>query len=106
MTRQSKSDIFLGSQPPPAKPKGLIDALSEIQQYYVVERQGSLIPEDFFTYGGKLAFFEVGFKGAFLSGMLTAVLIPFGMGVFQRYIPVFGTYEPSFFDRLFAIILS
>jgi hypothetical protein len=106
MTRQSKNDVFLGSQPHPAKPKGLIDALSEIQQYYVVERSGSLIPEDFFTIGGKLAFFEVGFKGAFLSGLVSALLIPFAIGVFERYIPIFGSYEPSLFDQFFALILS
>jgi hypothetical protein len=106
MTRESRNDVFLGSQPQPSKPKGLIDALSEIQQYFVVERSGSVISEDFLTIGGKLAFFEVGFKGAFLSGLVTAFLTPFAIGVFERYIPIFGSYDPSLFDRVFAIVLA
>lgn len=103
---EKRDDVFLGSQPNAAKPRGLIDALSEIQQYYVVERTGSPIPEDFFTIGGKLSFFEVGFKAAFLSGVVSALLLPFAFGVFQRYIPIFGAYVPSFFDKAFALILA
>jgi len=103
---EKRGDVFLGSQPHPEKPKGMVDALSEIQQYYVVERSGSPIPEDFFTIGGKLAFFEVGFKAAFLSGMVSALLIPFAFGVIERNIPIFGSYEPSLFDRVFALILA
>jgi len=106
MSEKSKGDVFLGNPLPAGKPKGLIDALSEIQQYYVVERSGSPIPEDFFTIGGKLAFFEVGFKAAFLSGMVSALLTPFAFGVIQRYIPIFGSYEPSLFDRIFALVLA
>jgi hypothetical protein len=106
MSEKSKGDIFLGVSPPPHKPKGLVDALSEIQQYYVVERSGSPIPEDFFTLGGKLAFFEVGFRAAFLSGIVSALLMPFAFGVIERYIPIFGSYNPSLFDRIFAIVLS
>ncbi len=103
---EKRGDVFLGNQPHPDKPKGLVDALSEIQQYYVVERSGSPIPEDFFTIGGKLAFFEVGFRAAFVSGMVSALLTPFAFGVVERYIPIFGTYEPSLFDRAFALILA
>ncbi len=103
---EKRDDVFLGSQPNAAKPRGLIDALSEIQQYYVVERTGSPIPEDFFTIGGKLSFFEVGFKAAFLSGMVSALLTPFAFGVIQRYIPIFGSYETSLFDKAFALVLA
>ena len=103
---EKRGDVFLGSQPHPEKPRGMVDALSEIQQYYVVERSGSPIPEDFFTIGGKLAFFEVGFKAAFLSGMVSALLMPFAFGVIERHIPIFGSYEPSLFDRVFALVLA
>jgi len=106
MSEKSKGDIFVGVSPPPHKPKGLVDALSEIQQYFVVERSGSPIPDDFFTIGGKLAFFEVGFRAAFLSGIVSALLMPFAFGVIERYIPIFGSYNPSLFDRIFAIVLS
>lgn len=106
MSEKSRGDIFLGTTPPPGKPKGLVDALSEIQQYYVVERSGSPIPDDFFTLGGKLGFFEVGFRAAFLSGIVSALLMPFAFGVIEKYIPIFGSYDPSLFDRIFALVLS
>lgn len=102
----STGDVFIGSTAYPGKPKGLLDALSEIQQYYVVERTGSTIPEDFLTFSGKLAFFEVGAKGAVVSGLISAMLTPIAVGVIERYIPIFGSYEPSFFDKFFAFILA
>ncbi len=102
----SRDDIFLGGQAPPPKPKGLLDAISEIQQYYVVERSGSAIPEDFFTISGRLAFFEVGFKGGFISGLVSALLSPFAIGVIERYIPIFGDTNPTLFDTIFAFFLS
>ena len=101
-----RGDVFLGSPNAPGKPKGLLDAISEIQQYYVVERSGSTIPEDFFTISGKLAFFEVGFKGGFVCGLISAMLTPLAIGVFELYIPIFGTRDPSVFDRVFAFLLA
>lgn len=106
MSEKSKGDIFLGMPSPKGKPKGLVDALSEIQQYYVVERSGSSIPEDFFTIGGKLSFFEVGFRASFLCGIVSALLMPFAFGVVEKHIPIFGSYDPSLFDRIFALVLS
>ncbi|MCK9195403.1 MAG: hypothetical protein M0P16_00300 [Syntrophales bacterium] len=101
-----RGDVFLGSQPTPGKPKGLLDAISEIQQYYVVERSGSTIPVDFFTLAGKLAFFEVGFKGAFISGLVSAFLTPIAIGVIERYLPIFGSYDPTFYDKCFAFLIA
>jgi len=81
-------------------------SLTEIQQYYVVERTGSEIPEEFFTISGKLAFFEVGFKGGFVSGLTSALLTPFAIGVVERYIPIFGNAEPTPYDKFFAFMLA
>lgn len=101
-----RDDIFLGGQAPPPKPKGLLDAISEIQQYYVVERSGSAIPEDFFTITGRLAFYEVGFKGGLISGLVSTLLSPFAIGVMEKYIPIFGDTNPTLFDAIFAFFLS
>jgi len=102
----SKGDVFLGTTPYPGSPKGLLDAISEIQQYYIVERSGSIISDDFLTFKGKLGFFEVGFKGALVSGFISVLLTPFAIGVVQKYIPIFGSYQPTLFDKTFAIILA
>ena len=102
----NRNDIFLGGQSPPPKPKGLLDAISEIQQYYVVERSGSTIPKDFFTITGRMAFFEVGFKGGLISGLVSTLLSPLAIGVFEQYIPIFGDTNPTFFDTFFAFFLT
>lgn len=106
MGGSQRGDIFLGGHGPAPKPKGLLDAISEIQQYYVVERSGSPIPKDFFTISGQLAFFEIGVKGGLISGLITALLSPFAIGVVEQYIPIFGDKNPTSFDMVFAFILS
>lgn len=102
----SKGDVFVGDTSYPGRPKGLLDAISEIQQYFVVERSGSKIPSDFLTLKGKLGFFEVGFKGAFVSGLVSAALTPVAVGVFERFLPIFGSRTPSLYDRVFAVMLA
>ncbi len=88
------------------KPKGLIDAISEIEQFYTTEQSGSEIPERFFTTKNRIEFFEVGFKGAFISGLITALLLPWAIGVFEKKVPVFGVVGGSFFDQIFALLLA
>ncbi|MEI7636065.1 MAG: hypothetical protein WCJ37_02080 [Syntrophus sp. (in: bacteria)] len=101
-----KGDVFLGSQPTPGRPKGFLDAYSEIQQYYLVERSSGTISVDFLTLAGKLAFFEVGFKGAFISGLISAFLTPIAIGVVEKYLPIFGSYDPNGYDKFFAFMLA
>lgn len=88
------------------KPKGLIAAISEIEWYYTSEKGGSLIDEKFFVLDRKFEFFEVGFKGAFISGLISAALSPLAIGVVQKMIPIFGTSEPSAFDKSFVFLLA
>ncbi len=64
---KSQDDVILTDPQGVHKPRGLLDAISEIQQYYTVEKGGSNIPEDFLTIKGKLSFFMVGLKHALLS---------------------------------------
>lgn len=105
-TNNTKGDVFLGTPAPPGKPKGLLDAISEIQQFFVVEKGGSEIPNDFLTFKGKMGFFEVGFKGGFVSGLVSALLTPLAIGVMEKYIPIFGSYNPTTYDEVFAFVLA
>lgn len=91
---------------PVVKPKGLIDAISEIEQFYVAESEGSEIPERFFTIKNRIEFFEVGFKGSFISGLVTVLLTPVAIGVIENMIPVFGSGEPSAYDKLFVFAIA
>lgn len=102
----NEKDSVLATMPPPGKPVGIVAAISEIQQYYVVERQGNTVSAEFLTLKGKLSFMEIGFKAAFISGLVSALMTPISIGVLQQYIPIFGSYDPTLFDKAFALLLS
>jgi hypothetical protein len=91
---------------PQDKVKNLFDAISDIEFYGGAEKEGTEIPEDFFTLKQKIQFWEVGFKAAFVSGILVALLSPFMVGVFERIIPVFGSYEPTLIDQIYVFLLT
>jgi len=104
MVKRSEETI-LSSSSYPGKPQGFLDALSEIQQYYIIERSGTEIPRDFLTIRGTLSFFWVGLKGSLVVGFCLTILSPFAFGVMNQLIPIFGTYHPSLFDKIFAFLL-
>ena len=53
----------------------LLDAISQIQQFYVIESSGEEIPEDFLTLRGKMNFGNVGFGAGFLEALMFAFLM-------------------------------
>ncbi len=89
-----------------SKPKGIIDAVSEIEKYSAMDRKGSEIPERFFTTKNRIEYFEAGFKGSLISGVVSALLAPFAIGVIERMIPVFGDAEPTAFDKGFVFLIA
>jgi hypothetical protein len=89
-----------------SKPKGIIDAVSEIEKYSAMDRKGSEIPERFFTTRNRIEYFEAGFKGSFISGLVSAFLAPFAIGVMEKMIPVFGDAEPTAFDKAFVFLIA
>ena len=55
--------------------KNIIDAISQIQQFAVMERSDYEIPQDFLTIRGELNFFSIGFGNGFIEGMVFALLL-------------------------------
>ncbi len=53
----------------------ILDAISQIQQFYVIESSGQDIPDDFLTLRGQLNFFNVGFGAGFLEALVFAILM-------------------------------
>jgi hypothetical protein len=90
----------------PEKIKNLFDAISEIEFYAGAEEEGEAITSKFFTVKQKIQFMEVGFKAAFISGLITALLSPIMVGVFENIIPVFGSYNPTIIDQLYVFLLT
>jgi hypothetical protein len=75
----------------------ILDAISQIQQFYVIEASGQPIPDDFLTIRGKLNFFNVGFGAGFLEALLFAFFMSIIMilvsdnntkEAFARYFPL------------------
>ncbi len=87
-------------------PRGLLEAISYIDQNYANELGGCMIQSRFLTTKQRLEFMEVGFRSAFASGLVTALLTPVAIGVIERYIPMFGNADPSLFDKFSAFLLA
>ena len=64
------------------KPKSIIDAISEIQQFYVIESKGQDIPIEFLTLEGTLSFFGIGMRSGFSESIFIFLLFP----LFQFYL--------------------
>jgi hypothetical protein len=87
-------------------PRGLLEAISYIDQNYANELGGCMIHARFLTTKQRLEFMEVGFRSAFASGIVTALLTPVAIGVIEQYIPIFGDADPSMFDKVSAFLLA
>lgn len=74
--------ITTGGGGRPLRPRGLISAISEIQQFYVIEGQGQEIPAEFLTLEGSLDFFRIGATSGFKEGLFLILLFP----VFSFYL--------------------
>lgn len=95
------------SQPSYHAPKSIVDAVSEIQQYHVFEKQQEKnIDKNFFTLRQVFDFIKIGFKGGFIESLIFVTLLPF----FQTVYPSFKFYflKDQFTDteRILLILLS
>lgn len=64
------------------RPRNLLNAISEIQQFYVIEGKGQNIPAEFLTLERTLDFFKIGVKSGFHEGFALVLLFP----VFHFYL--------------------
>jgi hypothetical protein len=87
-------------------PKGLLEAISYIDQQFANELGGCMINSRFLTTKQRIEFMEVGFRSSFISGVISALLTPVAIGAIERYIPIFGNSNPCFFDQLSALLLA
>lgn len=87
-------------------PKGLLQVLSEIEQYSVAEKEGSSIPEEVLTTEKIRTYWIEGARFSAFSAVATLFLSPFMFAAHEGIIPVFGSYSPSPFERVFIILLT
>ena len=87
-------------------PRGLLEAISYIDQNFANELGGCMIKSRFLTTKQRLEFMEVGFRSSFASGIVSALLTPIAIGVIEQYIPMFGDTSPTLFDTCSAFLLA
>ncbi|BCO09317.1 hypothetical protein GF1_16930 [Desulfolithobacter dissulfuricans] len=78
------------------RPKNLLNAISDIQQFYVIEKEGQDIPCEFLTIERTLDFFKIGIKSGFHEGLALALLMPF----ISFYMLPFILKEPDTFTKI------
>ncbi|WP_429886437.1 hypothetical protein [Geoalkalibacter halelectricus] len=76
--QQTSNDQIIPTNQPMLrlKPKGLLTAIGDIQQYYVLEREQD-IPGEFLTLEGSLEYWRIGAKSGFNEGLLLFLIYPF-----------------------------
>ncbi|QTA83861.1 Uncharacterized protein dnl_62820 [Desulfonema limicola] len=86
----------------------IVDAISQIQQFAVMERSGQEIPEDFLTLRGALNFFHIGFGNGLIEGiifaLLTALILPISSD--EKLMTAVSEYFPLAGSRLFLWALN
>ena len=99
------SPVIMGGKATMEAPKGLLDAISEIEYMYQLEKDGAMLNAGYFVTKSRLNFWALGFKSTFVSGILMSLLTPLAMGVFEKQIPVFGSTAPTTFDQIFIMFM-
>ena len=78
------------------KPRDLLSAISEIQQFYVIESKGQNIPAEFLTLERTIDFFKIGIKSGFHEGLALVILFP----VFHFYLFPFVFQKLDLFSHI------
>ena len=78
------------------RPQNLLSAISEVQQFYVIESKGQDIPAEFLTLERTLDFFRIGIKSGFHEGLVLVLLFP----VIHFYVFPFALQRLDFFSQI------
>lgn len=99
-------DLAMMSSGSGDKPKGILDCMSDIQQFSVAEAGGAVIPERYFTLKNRLEYFMIGLKSTFVGGIISIIFVPLAIGVVENKIPAFGGDGSNIFDSFFVFLLA
>jgi len=78
------------------RPRNLLNAISEVQQFFVIESKGQDIPGEFLTLEHTLDFFKIGIKSGFHEGFALVLLFP----VFHFYLFPFVFQKLDFVSHI------
>jgi hypothetical protein len=77
------------------KPRSILSVISDIQQYYMMEKLGKDLPTEYLTLENSLGFFNVGAKSGLTEGLFLLLLLP---AVDMYFVP-FVLKSPSLFIK-------
>lgn len=104
--------IFLETSTPRERPPSLIEVISQIQQYAIVELYGSKIPTESLLLKNQSLLVYTGFKGGAGGMLLGVILLPISLAVMDTLIPVFGgdtgtmTAVAKYYDKVWNYIMT
>jgi len=88
-------------------PKSLIEAISDIQDYAVMESEGATdIPANFLTLRRTLGYTSLGFLYGLGDNAIVWIISPMLYAILFSSFPIFGHRLPGLFDKIFAFILA
>lgn len=89
-----------------SKPQSLLHAISEIEQWSFIERSAKDIDPQVVTTPIFITFVLIGWRAAFISFLFAFLTLPFSYMVTKQVIPIFGSYNPSLGDKIYAYAIS
>jgi hypothetical protein len=69
--------VFMTGSKTVEKKKSLVDVISEIQQYSVMEKHGTEVPAQYLALKGRLEYFGAGMRSGLIIGLALSVGTPF-----------------------------
>jgi len=88
------------------KPRSIVDALSEIQRYNIIESKSDELPSDYFTIQQVFDFFKIGVKSGFLEMLIFIILLPFLQTIYPSFKLFFLGDEITNKEQFFFTISS
>lgn len=104
--RSSKRGPLFAESDVKTTQRSLITAISEIQELSIVEKMGRTLPPHMMLLDRKFAYSEVGFHAVFLDGLCNLLGIPFAVAVIWGLMPIFGSWDASWFGILMALVMG
>jgi hypothetical protein len=104
--RSANNATIAGEDTAYAKPRGVIDAVEEIQRFYVFESRDKDLPYDFFSFKQVLDFFLIGLRGAMFESVLFFLVFPVALTVYPAAKVYFMGVQPTIGDYILPFVLS
>lgn len=106
MAGKDESSIYMATKLVGKHHRSLFEIAAIIEQYSLCEKRAGNIPDEAVTKINMVSFYEVGVRHGFATSIPLLLTVPFGFMVWAKLIPIFGKQAFTWYDTLFAFMLS